>query len=502
MTTQLRRVAMLTFVLFGALLVNVTYHQVYMADDYRNDPRNSRGLHEAFETRRGLMIAADGQTDIADVERMDEGLRYRRRYSDGPLYGHVTGYQSVNHGSSELERTFSDYLQGAGPERFARNFTDLVLGRERTGDDLRLTIHPDVQRAAREGLGDRAGSVVALDPETGAILALWSNPTYEPDRMASHNTDEAAAYRSELLDDPTQPLLNRAIRQTYPPGSTFKLVTTAAALESGISADDTYDDPERAELPQTTASIGNFGGGRCAGGDPITLARAVEVSCNTTFAQIGLELGAEPLIEQAEAFGFNAPLIEQLPDPADSRMPDDMDEPQTAQSAIGQFDVRATPLQMAMVSAAIANGGTLMEPRVVDSVIDPGGGEVATFAPTPLTPDGQAGSEAVSEDTAATMTEMMEAVVASGTGTAAQIDGVQVAGKTGTAQTAEGRPPHVWFTGFAPSDDPRVAVAVVIETGGEVGDEATGGRVAAPVARAVMEAALTTDDLDAPDEDG
>src|SRR5699024_8510951 len=175
---------------------------------------------------------------------------------------------------------------------------------------------------------------------------------------------------------------------------------------------------------------------------------------------------------------------------------------QTAQSGIGQFDVRATPLQMAMVSAAIANEGTLMQPKFVDSVLDPGGGAVATFESTPLTPDGQDGAQAVSSDTAATLTEMMESVVASGTGTAAQIDGTTVAGKTGTSQTAEGQPPHVWFTGFAPVEEPRVAVAVLIENGGDVGDEATGGAMAAPVARTVMQAALDVTDAESPDEDG
>lgn len=502
MSRQIRRVALLLLLLFGALFVNVNYLQVYRAADLANDPRNSRGLIEQYQTRRGLLVAGDTSTQIAGVEETEGSLRYQRRYTDGPLYAPITGYQSIVYGTEESERTFNDYLQGSSAERFARNLTDLLLGRDRAGDDVILNVLPAAQQAAREQLGDQRGAVVAIAPATGEILALWSNPTYDPNRMSSFDRPDITAYWEQLLNDPERPLANRAVRETYPPGSTFKLVTAAAALESGIAPEEAFDDPERAELPETTATIGNFGGGRCNGGEEISLTQALQVSCNTTFAQLGLDLGGEALVAQAQAFGFDAPVFFQLPSPAESRMPDEINAPQAAQTAIGQYDVRATPLQMALVSATIANGGELMTPRLAREVRAAAGGQITSFDPEPLVPAGASGSQAVSEQTAATLTDMMVGVVEGGTGSAARIDGVQVAGKTGTAQTAEGRAPTVWFTGFAPADDPQVAVAVMIEDGGGVGDEATGGALAAPVAKAVMEAALAFDGSAEPEQDG
>lgn len=489
MTRQLKIIGALLAALFAALFANLNYIQVLRADDLANDSRNARQLIRDYEIRRGLIIAGDGTTELAGVEETGEALRFRRTYGDGPLYAHVTGYHSIVYGRAELEASFNDYLVGSAPEAFARNLTDLLAGRERVGDDLITTVLPEAQRAAAEGLGDRAGAVVAIEPRTGNVLALWSWPTYDPDRLSSHDREDVRAYWEELQASEARPLVNRGVREWYPPGSTFKLVTAAAALEAGVQPGSTYPDPAEQELPQTTATIRNFGQGTCNGGSPITLARAVEVSCNTTFAQIGLDLGAEALIAQAEAFGFNHTVFEQVPRPLDSRMPQELNEPQTAQSAIGQFDVRATPLQMAMVSAAIGNSGVLMEPTLVRTIEDERSDELASFGSSPLVLPGRANAQAVSQQTAARLRDMMVAVVSSGTGRAARIDGVAVAGKTGTAQHTDG-PPTVWFTGFAPADDPHVAVAVVLEEGGGVGDEATGGQIAAPIARAVMEAVL------------
>jgi peptidoglycan glycosyltransferase len=276
---------------------------------------------------------------------------------------------------------------------------------------------------------------------------------------------------------------SNAIKERYAPGSTFKLVTAAAALESGqYTPDTTLPAPRELDLPQTTSTIGNFGGGGC-GADPITLADALRVSCNTAFAQLGLNVGAGALQAQAEKFGFNDPGQTIPMVVVKSVFPDDLNAPETAQSAIGQRDVQATPMQMAMVSAAIANGGRLMTPYVVDAVRSADLTTVTTTKPTLY-------STAVSPATAAALTQMMVGVVQSGSGTAAQIPGVQVAGKTGTAQTTADQAPHAWFTAFAPADNPRVAVAVLVEHGGSSGNEATGGRVAAPIAKAVMEAVL------------
>ncbi|HEY8339370.1 MAG TPA: penicillin-binding protein 2 [Egibacteraceae bacterium] len=489
MTAQVRRVAVVMFLLFGALFVNLNYIQVLQADELANDPRNARGLIREYEIRRGLILASDGQTPLATSEETDGRLRFLRRYPDGPLYGHITGYHSLVYGRSQLEATFNEYLVGSAPEAFARNLADLLAGRERVGDDVVTTIVPSVQQAARDALGDRAGAIAALDPSTGEVLALWSTPTYDPNQLASHDRDQIVAYWEQTEADPGNPRLNRALRSVYPPGSTFKVVTAAAALRAGVSPEQTFPDPLRQDLPLTEATIGNFGGGTCNGGAPITLARALQVSCNTTFAQLGLSLGAEALVAQAEEFGFNADWEFQLPlEPSTIPAAAELDEPSAAQSAIGQRDVRATPLQMAMIAATIGNDGTTMRPRVVKQVNDFAGRTVAEFGPEPI--DFGAPGPALSPAEAETLTQMMVSVVEGGTGRNAQIPGVQVAGKTGTAQTGEGRPPTVWFTAFAPADAPRVAVAVVVEEGGGVGDEATGGAVAAPIARAVMEAAL------------
>jgi peptidoglycan glycosyltransferase len=322
---------------------------------------------------------------------------------------------------------------------------------------------------------------------------MWSSPTYDPNRLVSHDFDAVDEAWQELNGREAQPLLNRAMSEVYPPGSTFKLITAAAALEDGMSPDQTFPDPGRLDLPETSATIGNFGGSLCNGGASLDLVLAMTVSCNTTFAQIGLDLGPEALAEQASRFGFNTEWEFQLPQLAQSVVPSDMDAPATAQSAIGQRDVRASPLQMAMVAAAIANDGVIMTPRIADRVEDTSGRVIREFRPSELDLPGQPNGQAISSGTAETLQAMMESVVSSGSGSSAAISGVDVAGKTGTAQTSEDRSPTVWFVGFAPADDPAVAVAVVVPDGGDVGDEATGGTVAGPIARAVMEAALDTD---------
>jgi penicillin-binding protein A len=490
MTRPLRRVAIVVLILFGALFVNLNYLQVLRADDLANDNRNTRGLIAEYAVERGSIVAGDGQDaeEIATVVETDGRLRYQRVYPDGPLYAHLTGYHSFVFGRAGIESAFNDFLTGGSAEAFGRNLADLLAGRERQGDDVVTTIRPAVQRAARDALGDQLGAVVALNPRDGEILALWSYPSYEPTELSLHDGAAVRAAWDRLEEDPTRPRLNRALREWYPPGSTFKVVTAAAALETGIATPDRiFPDPQRQELPLTTASIGNFGGGLCNAGQPLNLVRAMAVSCNTTFAQLGLDLGSAELAAQAERFGMNMEWASQLP-VLTSRIPADMDPPSTAQSAIGQRDVRVTPLQMAMIIAGIANDGVVMTPRVVKRVEDAAGRVLREYPPSPL----PGGGQAVRPETAHLLRDMMVGVVQSGTGRRAAIEGVTVAGKTGTAQHGEG-PPTVWFSAFAPAEDPRVAVAVVVEAGGGVGDEATGGAIAAPIARAVIEAALAAE---------
>jgi peptidoglycan glycosyltransferase len=516
---QVRRVAAVLFVLFAALFVNLNYLQVLRADELADDPRNSRGLVREYARQRGSMIVGAGPeaVEIAKSVETDDRLRFLRVYSDGPLYAHVTGYYSFIYGREQLERTFNDFLVGSAPETFARNLGDLLAGKERQGDDLVLPLRPSVQAAARAALGDRRGAVVALDPVSGEVLALYSNPSYDPNALASHDRSEILAAWEATEADPANPRLNRATRELYPPGSTFKLVTAAAALRAGVTADTTFEDRRVLDLPQSDAGIGNFGGGLCNRGRPLTLAQALAVSCNTTFGQLGLDVGAEALIAQAEQFGFNRDWNFQLPLET-SRIPKELDAPSTAQSAIGQRDVRATPLQMALVAAAIGNDGILVTPHVVTSVQDFAGRVIKQFPPAPLVLPGADSAQALPPGDAAVLRDLMVGVVERGSGQRAAIPGVRVAGKTGTAETGEGRAPTVWFVGFAPAEEPRVAVAVVIEDGGDVPggpppevvpgrpppevvpDEATGGRIAAPIARAVMEAALAqTSGEDSPD---
>ena len=474
------------FVLFGALFVNVNYLQVLRADDLANDTRNTRKLIEEYQLQRGSMLIGRGEqtTEIARSTATEGRFKYARQYPQGELYAQITGFYSIVYGREGLERTANDLLVGGAPEAFARNLGDFLAGREQQGDDIVLTVRREVQEAARDALRGRTGAVVAIEPATGAILAAYANPSYDPNRLSTFDREAATAYWEDSEDQRR----NRVFRETYPPGSTFKIVTAAAALEDGVAPETTFEDPPAYTPPQTTRGIPNFGGGLCNGGSPLTLTRAFEVSCNTVFARLGNEVGPQKLVAQAEAFGMNGDWAAQF-SYAPSVIPDELDPPSAAQSAIGQRDVRVTPLQMAMITAAVANDGVVLQPRLIDTVQEFDGRQVRDFAAEPL----EAGADngrAISQTTARSLQQMMAGVVSNGSGRAAAIGGIQVAGKTGTAQTAPGRNPTVWFTGFAPLDDPQIAVAVVLPDGGDVGEEATGGRVAAPIAKQVIEAGL------------
>ena len=389
----------------------------------------------------------------------------------------VTGFYSLVYGRTLAEQEFNSFLLGRAPEQFGQNVTDLLTARETPGGTLVLTLDKATQAAAEGALGGRKGAVVALDPRTGAVLAMTSTPTFDATPI-SHNPEAIRRNWERLVNDENGPLLNRAAGALYPPGSTFKVVTAAAALENGVTMDQELPSPDVYDVPQTSADIRNFGGSSCGGGGSLTLTEALEISCNTTFAALGVELGSEKLADEAEKFGFNKPSPYQLP-AATSVIPRDQDVPATAQSAIGQRDVRVSPLQMATVAATIANGGRRMGPFVARQVVSDRGRVVKRF-------EGEDFGEVIPEDVAANLRQMMRGVVANGTGQAARIPGEEVAGKTGTAQHARGRNPHAWFIGFAGSGDRQIAVAVVVEEGGDAGSEATGGRTAAPIAQRVM----------------
>ena len=481
MNTPLRRLATVVLVMFGILVGGATWVQFVQAGDLNADSRNVRTLYREYGNPRGPIVVA-GES-VASSAPVDDPFGYQRSYLNGPLYAHVTGYYSVVYGRHAIEEWMNTELNGSADSLFYARLQDLVTGRQPLGASVELTIDPVVQQAAWDALGDQRGAVVAIDPATGAILAMVSKPSYDPNVLASHDMAAVTAAWDALQADAGRPMENRVIAgRTYPPGSTFKLITAAAALESGYVPETEISAPLELQLPLSSSVLRNFGGASCSPTGIATLADALRISCNTAFAQLGIDLGDDVLRAQAEAFGFDAQLnVPMRVSP--SHFPADPDAPQTALSAIGQYEVTVTPLQMAMVSAAIANGGTQMNPYLVANVRSQDLTVVDQTEPTEL-------GRPISPATASALRDMMVRVVQSGTGRSAQISGVEVAGKTGTAQTSDDAAPHAWFTAFAPAEAPRVAVAVIVENGGSLGNEATGGAVAAPIARAVIEAVL------------
>ena len=482
MNAPIRRISTLVAALFVSLLVSTTLIQFVEAKSLNARADNRRTLLSTYGRQRGQILVGD--TVIATSVPTKDQYKWQRVYPKGPQYAHVTGYYSFFGAAGGLESAEQSLLSGSSDKLFYRRVSDLFTGRKAEGASLELTIDPGVQAAAEKGLGKQRGAAVAIDPRTGAILALVSNPAYDPNTLASHNLGAVVKASAKLNSDATQPLVDRAIAgDLYPPGSTFKLVTAAAALSSGrFSPQSEIPGPAVLDLPQTSVGLPNDFRAPCGPNNKTTLAHALTISCNTAFGWLGMNLGADAMRSQAAKFGIGDEVsIPMRVTP--SQFPSDPGPPQLAQSAIGQFDVRVTPLQMAMISAGIANHGTVMTPYLVQSVLGSDLQVIDNAQPVQL-------SDAISPEVAAQLTQMMESVVESGTGTAAQIPGVKVAGKTGTAQHGANVAPHAWFTSFAPADNATIAVAVVVEDGGSVGNEAVGGRVAAPIARAMMEARL------------
>lgn len=466
-------------VLLIALLVNVTVIQVIFAGDYRDRPGNQRVLLEEYDRQRGpILVGAD---PVARSVETGNTLRYLRTYSQGPLYAPVTGFYSIVYGATGLERQENRVLTGNSDLFFVDRAEQLFAGRQPRGGAVTTTIDAGAQQAAFDGLRGKVGAVVAIEPATGRILASVQSPSFDPNLLSSHDTAQIRSYYDELKADPRKPLLNRPIVSLNPPGSTFKVVTAAAALASGRFTPQTViPGPATYRLPGSTKEIRNWTRRPCGPKGEVTLAQALAVSCNTAFAWLGDQLGADALRAQAQVFGFDSAF--QLPlRAATSVFPEAPDEAQTAMSAIGQFDVRATALQMAMVAAAIGNNGVTMRPYLVQEVRGP---DLAILKTT----DPQVYAQAMDALDATDLTEMMVEAVDNGTGTNARIPGVRVAGKTGTAQTGNERPSVAWFIAFAPAQAPKVAVAVVVEESGA--EEVSGNGLAAPIARAVLQAVL------------
>lgn len=488
MNHPLKHLALVGFVMFALLFGSTSVVQYFQAQALRDNELNTRTLVEELSRERGPILV-DG-TPVAYSVPVDDTYEYQRTYGaeglPAEVYAPITGFFSIVSGATGLEKTENSLLAGTDDALFYDKISNILNGTQPAGAAVEITVDPEAQMAAWNGLGGQKGAVVALDPKTGDVLAMVSSPGWNPNPIASHDRDSALNAYENLIADEDNPAYNRAIGgNLYPPGSTFKLVTAAAALESGeYTPESELPGPATLDLPETTATISNSGGGACGSGGTVTLAQSLIDSCNTSFADLGMSLGQDAMSAQAQEFGFGESFDIPLTVSASS-FPSDTNAPQLAQSALGQYEVRATPLQMAMVSSAIANGGTLMQPQLIDQVRN------ARTLDLIDEPSPSQFSQPISSDTAAALTEMMVGVVDEGTGTAAQIPGVDVAAKTGTAQHAQGAAPHAWFTSFAPADDPQVAVAVVVESGGNAGSQASGGRVAGPIAQAVMEAVIS-----------
>ncbi|MFD5003149.1 peptidoglycan D,D-transpeptidase FtsI family protein [Streptomyces mutabilis] len=486
MNKPLRRIAIFCGLLVLTLLIRDNWLQYVQADELKEDEHNRRVAIERYASPRGDIIV-DGKA-ITGHATTEGDFRYKRTYKDGAMWAPVTGYVSQAYGATQIEAIDDGILTGNDDRLFFRNTLDMITGKKREGGNVVTTLNSAAQKAAYDGLKKQGGkgAVVAIEPSTGKILSMASYPSYDPTAIAG--SDEAAGEAWNKLqkkNNPDDPMLNRALREVYPPGSTFKVLTAAAALEHGLydSADEKTDSPLPWTMPGTTTELPNEGDLPC---ENASLREALRVSCNTVFGKVGSDLGNDEMLETAKKFGFTEEQFVPVRSSA-SVFSDDMNQSQTALSAIGQYNTAATPLQMAMVTSAIANNGTLMKPYMVDELQAPNLDTIEKTDPEEM-------SKPLSADNAQILQDMMETVVEKGTGSNAQIDGVTVGGKTGTAQHGVDNKenPYAWFISYAKGEDGSspVAVAVVVEDENAVRDDISGGGLAAPIAKNVMEAVL------------
>jgi penicillin-binding protein A len=484
MNRAIRRVGIAVVALVLILVAQLTYLTIVDANNLKRNPHNVRALLASANRPRGDIVTADG-TVVAHSQKVSDGtvFKYLRQYPTKDLFAQTVGYQSFVFGSTGVENTYNNALLGRENQLNLNNIPDVLSGKATTGTVV-LSLRADAQRLAQSALGFQRGSVVLLDVKTGGILAMYSNPSFDPNPFVVHNNQIAQAAFTSVQQNPDHPALPRSYRERYPPGSSFKTVTASVALEDGVATpNSTFPVRTELPLPQSTNTLKNFGGESCGG----TLINSFTVSCNTTFGQLGLQIGDQFVAGMAK-FGIGqAPPIDLSPGAVPSVGPAagsfQSNQPQFALAGIGQGAVAVTPLQMALVADGIANGGVIMQPHVASEIRDANDKLIRRVDPTPW-------MTATTPQVAQAVTQMMIQVVNSGTGTAAQIPGVTVAGKTGTAQTVPGQPPHAWFVAFAPAEAPRFAVAVIVEHGGNANQEATGGRVAAPIAAQMLKLAL------------
>jgi peptidoglycan glycosyltransferase len=482
MTKELKRVSLVVASMFLSLFLAGTLVQAVNTEAVANDPRNVRNIYESYKTQRGPILV-DGKP-IAESVPVDNAYRYLRTY-ENKIYSSVTGFFSVFRGATGIEAAANSYLSGQSSSQFFEQVSAVLSGNPVTGAAVELTIDPKMQQAAWDALGDYSGALIAMDPVTGNILAMVSKPGFNANRVASHDSDKVRENYVELESNPANPLINKTISgDLYHPGSVFKLVVAAAALESGqYTASSTFDNPVSVQLPDSTSEVFNSSRKTCGPKAQVSLSYAMRFSCNVPFVELGLALGQDRIRAQAELFGFGKEIrVPMLATP--SVYPEEMDQAQLGLSSFGQFDVRVSPLQMALVSSAIANGGLMMQPNLIESVISPNLSVIQTTQPEVL-------SQPITAETAEALKKMMVQSVSKGVASNASVSGVKVAGKTGTAENGEGQRVTLWFTGFAPSVNPRVAIALVIEDGGGRDTGASGNATAAPVARSFFKAVFS-----------
>ncbi|MEV6793743.1 penicillin-binding protein 2 [Streptomyces sp. NPDC051320] len=486
MNKPLRRIALFCGLLVLALLVRDNWLQYVRADELNTRTENRRVEIERYAHERGNIIV-DGSAITGSTETKGSDFKYKTTWKDGPMWAPVTGYASQAFGATQLEKLNDSILTGNDDRLFFDRTLSMFTGEKKQGGNVVTTLNADAQKAAFKGLGDKKGAVAALDPKTGAILALASTPSYDPSVFAGNSVSTDSKNYNKLKNDKDEPMLNRALRQTYPPGSTFKIVTAAAALENGLYTDVNAKtrSPLPYYLPDTDHQpLNNEGNIPCKNA---TMMVALQWSCNTVFGKISADLGNDKMKAEAEKFGFNEPKLDTPVRAAESVFPTD-NRPQNAMDGIGQASNRATPLQMAMVASTVANDGKLMEPYMVDSLQAPNLNVIEKHQPKEL-------SRPVSAENAQKLQAMMENVVQKGTGKNAQMQGVTVGGKTGTAQHGvdNSGKPYAWFISYAKTDSGSpVAVAVVVEDSKAVGADISGGGLAAPIAKDVMQAVINS----------
>jgi peptidoglycan glycosyltransferase len=492
MNSSIRKVALALTVVFAALLANLQLVQVARSNSLANDPRNGRILLKELGIKRGEILAGDGTVLAESKATKNSQYPWRRIYPLANLFGHITGYYSNSAfcGSAGLEETYDAYLSGREPTT-SQDFVDSLLGRTNPGNAIQITIDPKMQRIAANAMHGQRGAVAAINPKTGAVLALYANPTYNPNSITRPLGDGCATPKQRLEQAAGNPLLFRATQERYPPGSTFKIVTATAGLESGMTPySPRFNNPSSLDLPQTDKNLRNFTGGSCPAGSTIDMLHGLEVSCNTTFAQVAMRAGLSRFTRAAEQYGIDkqpnfdiaaVPSCVQAVPGGPCVTPPDLATPFLAYSGIGQNDVRMTALQMAIVGGTVAERGMVPRPYLVSKILDPDHRPLPYKPPQPYGP-------IYKGSVASALQTMMRAVVSSGTGAVVGFPSrLNVGGKTGTAEIGiPGQAPHVWFVAWV-SD--QIAVAAIVEHGGDAGADATGGRVAGPIAKALVLAA-------------